>query len=191
MKRLILASASPRRSELLKQLKLDFDVQPSMVNEEIEGVLTPEEYAEELSYRKAYDVAFKQKEPCLVIGADTIVVKNGLLGKPADYDHARAMLKELRNSWHEVITGVTVIEAPEMRTSRGYERTRVKMRDLDDSTIEAYLRTGEPLDKAGAYAIQGLGAILIEEIQGCYFNVVGLPLARLSLMLESYGLKIL
>ncbi len=192
MYRIILASASPRRSELLKQLNIEFEVRPSATDEEIGGNLSPEKFVEELSRRKAGDVAAKQDGKCLVIGADTIVVKGGvMLGKPSDPEHARKMLRELSNSWHEVITGVTIIETPGMEALTFHEKTRVKMRDMSDSMIDAYIRTGEPLDKAGAYGIQGLGAVFVEEIHGCYFNVVGLPLAKLTLMLEKFGVRIL
>lgn len=191
MKRLILASASPRRSELLKQLRLEFVVQPSYAVEEIEANLQPEEYVKELSFIKAHDVALKQNEPCLVIGADTIAVKDGILGKPINYEHAREMLTRLQNNWHEVITGITVVEVPEMRTVSEFEKTKVKMMPLDEETIDAYINSGEPMDKAGAYGIQGLGAILVKEIRGCYYNVVGLPVARLCRILEKFGIKIL
>jgi septum formation protein len=189
MKEIILASASPRRFELLKQLGLTFGVFPSDIDENIGCCYSPEEFAQKLSYEKALSVA-RQVEG-VVIGADTIVVKDGILGKPENEEHAFHMLKTLQGNWHEVITGVTVIDSLSLKSIKTYEKTRVKMRKLSDEAIESYIKTREPMDKAGAYGVQGLGSILVERIEGCYFNVVGLPLMRLSTMLESFGVFIL
>ena len=191
MKRVILASASPRRSMLLKQIGLEFDIIHSNLEEKIDSSISPEELAKDLAYRKALSVSQEIEMPSLVIGADTIVVKGDVLGKPQSEDEAYKMLKSLQGEWHDVITGITVIEVPEMKYKSSYEKTRVKMRELNNNTINSYIKSGEPMDKAGAYGIQGLGAVLVEKIEGCYFNVVGLPLTRLSIVLEDFGVKVL
>lgn len=191
MKEIILASASPRRSELLRQVGLNFQVIPSNFEENLNLELSPGELVQDLAYNKALSVAAKVKPGFLVIGADTVVVKDRVLGKPESRQHAFEMLKMLQGGWHEVITGVAVLEGSGSGCTSGFEVTRVKMRSLSDRTIEAYIDTGEPMDKAGAYGIQGLGAVIVEKIEGCYFNVVGLPLTRLSAMLESHGVNLL
>lgn len=196
MKSIILASASPRRVQLLSQVGIDFTVVPSSVTENIDGALAPEELAIELSYRKASNVAEKLKgrndcREALVIGADTIVVKEVILGKPENEEDAFRMLGMLAGEWHEVITGLSVVAANGLKEVKGFELTRVKMRELSEEEIRSYVRTGEPLDKAGAYGIQGIGASLVERIEGCYFNVVGLPLNRLCFMLKEFGVKVL
>ncbi len=190
MKKIVLASASPRRCDLLKLMGLEFLVVPSKVEEEIASPYKPEELAVVISQRKALNVAESQ-EDCIVIGADTIVVKDGILGKPRSEEEAYHMLKSLQGGWHEVITGVTVADSSVGRYLSSYERTRVKMRPMSDELIYAYIKTGEPMDKAGAYGIQGKGALLIERIDGCYFNVVGLPIMKLSSMLEEFGVNML
>lgn len=191
MKEIVLASASPRRCELLKQIGLEFRVCPSDIEETVDTALNPEDMAVGLSYRKAKSVAEGLDEDALVIGADTIVVGDRVLGKPVDEQQAYEMLMQLQGSWHEVITGVTVIDCRTLKTARAYEKTAVKMRSLTDSLIRAYIKTGEPMDKAGSYGIQGMGALLVEKIVGCYFNVVGLPLAKLAFMLEDFEVKLL
>lgn len=191
MREIVLASASPRRSELLKQIGLKFEIVPSDVDENIDSNLIPEEVVMGLSCRKALDVAKKIDNRVLVIGADTIVVKDRILGKPVNDQDAFNMLKSLQGDWHNVITGVCVIDTDGFKIVKGFERTRVKMRNLQDREIYSYIATGEPADKAGAYGIQGMGALLVEKIEGCYFNVVGLPLSKLAEMLEDFGLHLL
>ncbi|NLZ44618.1 MAG: septum formation protein Maf, partial [Clostridia bacterium] len=128
----------------------------------------------------------------LVIAADTIVVaENRIMGKPRDKGDAREMLSFLSGRWHEVYTGIALVRAAEGKSLLDYERTRVKFHSLSREEIDRYIRSGEPMDKAGAYGIQGLGAVLVERIEGCYFNVVGLPLAKLALMLKKFGLEVL
>ncbi len=188
MKKVILASASPRRSELLRQIGIDFEVIPSNIEENIEQGMSPESIVQDLAYDKALSVAKGLKGASIVIGADTIVVKDGILGKPVNEEEAFAMLKSLQGGWHEVITGVALISPLENRYLKGYEKTNVKMRSLNDREIMSYIKTGEPMDKAGAYGIQGMGALLVERIDGCYFNVVGLPLQKLSAMFEEFGI---
>jgi len=196
MKRIVLASASPRRAELLKQIKLDFEVIPSNANEEINTNMNPEEVVQQLAYKKAFDIADKlnvarKGNNTIVIGADTIVVKDGIMGKPKNDAHAFEMLKSLQGEWHEVLTGIAVVNAQDMKWVKDYERTRVKFRNLSDDIINSYIKTGEPKDKAGAYGVQGIGALLVERIEGCYFNVVVLPLVKLANLLKAFDVRIL
>src|SRR5690554_5852914 len=190
--RLILASASPRRRELLRMLGLDFEILVSNA-EESKGELpdSPGEQVIELAARKAGEIAGLHPD-ALVIAADTIVVaEKQILDKPGDEEDARRMLSFLSGRWHEVYTGVALVKAAEKKRLVDYERTRVKFRPLSREEIDRYIRSGEPMDKAGAYGIQGLGAVLVERIEGCFFNVVGLPLAKLTLMLKEFGLEVL
>lgn len=192
MLEIILASASPRRSELLNQAGLPFTVIPGDVDEE-NAVLTgtPGQKAEQLARMKASDVV-KKVDKGLVLGADTIVVyENEIFGKPADEEDARRMLKRLSGHEHQVITGIAVIDATNGRTETGHEITKVRFSKLTAMEIEAYIKTGEPFDKAGAYAVQGKGALLVDSMNGCYSNVVGLPLRRLSEMLKEFGVHIM
>jgi len=188
--RIILASNSPRRREILSQLSVEYEVIPSDYDER-EEESDPYKLVMLFAHNKARDVAKNIKENALVIGADTIVYKNKIMGKPKDKDDATAMLKELNASTHSVITGISVIKTPEMITITEYEETLVTFKKLSQDEIEAYVNSGEPIDKAGAYAIQGLGSLLVERIEGCYFNVVGLPVYKLSLMLEKFGCNLL
>ncbi len=193
---IVLASASPRRAKLLKQIGLDFTIVPSNIDESNNGNLSPAEYVQQLAYLKAMDVAEKmaqngQDKRYLVIGADTVVVKDGILGKPSDTQEAFSILRRLSGSWHEVLTGIALIDTQDFKCIKGYETTRVKMKELSDNTIFAYIDSKEPMDKAGAYGIQEKGAVLVEKIEGCYFNVVGLPLSRLAELLEEFGIFVL
>ncbi|MDO8683278.1 MAG: Maf family protein [Armatimonadota bacterium] len=192
-RRIILASASPRRRELLGLICPEFEVGPSDFDESrISSELPPAEYVAVSARRKARAVA-SGLDNAIVIGADTIVVVGGeILGKPSDTDDARRMLRIISGRTHQVYTGLCVIEIRNGTTieKSGIESTDVTVRRLTDSMIERYLTTGEPMDKAGAYAIQGKGAVLIERIKGCYFNVVGLPIYLLSLLLEELGMEV-
>ncbi|MCX7748187.1 MAG: Maf family protein [Clostridia bacterium] len=192
MNEIVLASASPRRSELLKQVGMIFRVIPSDMEEYLDEKLLPEELVQNLAFQKASSVAQNVKPDSIVIGADTIVVKDGnVLGKPKNAEDAFDMLRSLQDGWHEVITGVSVVHAPDKKCVKSYEKTYVKMRHVSDDFIRSYIATKEPMDKAGAYGIQGMGALLVEKIDGCYFNVVGLPLVRLAILLEEFDVKIL
>lgn len=196
MGRIILASASPRRKMLLEQIGLEFEVVSSNVDETVANKKVPAEVVKELAFRKAKAVSnFMSGDGTsdkFIIGADTIVVKDGaVLGKPENEAEARQMLSMLKDSWHEVLTGLSIIRVTNGQAVTDYERTRVKMKDLTDSEIQAYINSGEPKDKAGAYGIQGKGALLVEKIEGCYFNVVGLPIFRLVEMLKSFGIYVL
>lgn len=182
---IILASQSPRRKEILSLLDIPFKIMVSDADETVDAGLPPYFIAESLSLKKAAAVAKNIDADALVIGADTIVVSEGkILGKPKDRDDAAAMLKSLSGKWHEVISGVTVLHTKSAESKSFYVSTRVHFASLTDDEITAYVATGEPMDKAGAYGIQGKGAKLVEEISGDYFNVVGLPLNRLYQVLK-------
>ncbi len=193
MTKLILASASPRRQELLKNIGLDFEVIPSTVDEHINDKLTPEEIVLELSALKANDIASKVGQDAIVIGADTIVVyQNKILGKPVDVEDAFNMLRMLSGQVHHVLTGFTLIRTKDAFTVKDYQKTLVKFRALSDGEIKEYIQTGEPLDKAGAYGIQKIGSLIVEKIEGDYFNVVGLPLMKLAMTLnKDFEVKVL
>lgn len=186
MIRYVLASASPRRWELLEQLGIYFEVSPAK-GEEIITKELPEDIVEELSCAKAFETADRymdkyKNDTTVIIGADTIVYhKNEIMGKPKDRNDAVRMLTELQNDVHQVYTGVTLVimEAGKRRSVTFHEKTDVSMYPMTESQIKAYVATGEPMDKAGAYAIQGKCAAYIKGINGEYNNVVGLPIARL------------
>lgn len=184
---LVLASQSPRRQELLWQLGLDFRVENTAVQECAEGG-SPEHLAEENARRKA-DYAAKRWPDALVIGADTLVVVGGLvLGKPATASEAEQMLCTLSGRQHDVITGVALRHGHSLEVF--HVVTHVWFRSLLDYEIERYIQSGEPFDKAGAYGIQGIGGVFVERIDGCYFNVVGLPIQRLACALRGWGLDL-
>ncbi len=183
---------------MLAQIGLDFTVVESRVDEgailrrsgEGREGRDPRALTVALSLAKAREVAGRV-ERGLVIGADTVVVLEGdILGKPRDAVHAAEMLGRLQGRWHTVVTGVAVVEVGTGRERTGAEATRVLMRPLEPDAIAAYVASGEPLDKAGAYAIQGLGAALVMRIEGCFYNVVGLPLAALVSMLKEFGVDV-
>jgi len=183
-RRVILASASPRRRELLRFICPDFDVVPSGVDETLDEAPSPEAAAR-LALRKARAVARRTGQG-IVLAADTLVVVDGLaLGKPSDAEDARAMLRRLSGRRHHVITGVAVIDAAGLRERSGAVVSQVFMRELGAAEIEAYVASGEPDDKAGAYAIQGLGGRLVAALLGSYTNVVGLPLPCVRLLLDA------
>ena len=187
---IILASNSPRRRELLAQIGLAFTVAPTDVDERVRPGESPQGYAERLALDKARAAALRVKAG-IVIAADTIVVAGGtILGKPADAEDARRMLKELSGREHEVVTGLAVMDTTTGRTSVRMSTTKVCFRTLSEREITAYIATGEPLDKAGAYGIQERGALLVDRIEGCYTNVVGLPLSLLGEMLRNFGITL-
>lgn len=185
MQNLILASSSPRRKELLENLHLTFEVSNSDVDESFDPKLTPGEIVMELSVRKAKAVS-KQNSASFVIGADTIVVSDGtVLGKPKDRMEAYTMLRRLSGNKHAVYTGVAII-SPE-KEIKFHVKTDVVFWELSDEEINAYIDTGEPFDKAGAYGIQGFGSMLVKEISGDYFAVVGLPISKTVRELRNAG----
>lgn len=192
--RLILASASPRRKELLALICPHYEIIPSEFDESgMPDELSPAEHVELSACEKARDVA-EEIDRGLVIGADTVVaIDEHILGKPADKADAARMLRLLSSRTHQVYTGVCVIEVRDGKRTerREVERTDVRFRELTAPIIDRYVATGEPLDKAGAYAIQGYGSVLVRSIEGCFFNVVGLPVYRLSRVLEQFGVEVL
>jgi len=185
--RFILASSSPRRRELLASIGLSFDVMPSDIPEIHQPGESPEEYVARLSRGKAAVIAAKHPDSWIIAADTTVLLGDELLEKPADADDAKRMLATISGKTHTVYTGVTLQNA-----ARGWHDTRVaetevRMLPLDERDIAWYVSTGEPLDKAGAYAAQGIGAVFIDSIHGSYTNVVGLPLALLFQMLRRAG----
>jgi septum formation protein len=191
MKTIILASASPRRKELLEKLGLRFEVDPSNYEEDIPSGLEPHELAQKISLEKAKVVASKHQN-AIVIAADTFIVFGGrILGKPYTEKEAQKMLKAISGKSHSVITGFSIIDSATNKTLSQSVETKVYIRRLTSEEINAYVKSKEPLDKAGAYAIQGLGAVFVEKIEGDYFNVIGLPLSALTEALKEFGIKVL
>jgi septum formation protein len=190
MRTIILASASPRRKELLEKTGLKFRVDESGLEEELVSGVDPREAAMFLSREKARAVARRNKN-CLVISADTIVVLKGrVFGKPRSEDEAKRMLKALNGKAHYVITGFTILDSHDRKEISGAVETKVFFKKLDPGEIDAYIRSGEPFGKAGAYGIQGLGALMVKKIEGDFFNVVGLPLNALAENLKEFGVRI-
>ncbi|MNO97636.1 Septum formation protein Maf [compost metagenome] len=192
---IILASTSPRRQELLSSLRVPYEILASHADEDTPENWNPREIVEGLALRKAeavHHTCLNTTKPSIIVGSDTIVLLgNEVLGKPKDDQDAYRMLSSLQGKTHEVYTGVACIDVLTGRTLVRHRVTAVTMKCLSDQTIHAYVNSGEPHDKAGSYAIQGLGATLIDRIDGCYFNVVGLPLSLLSDMLSELGMNIL
>jgi septum formation protein len=186
---LILASNSPRRRELLEQIGLSFTIDPADVDEQILTGETPEDYAVRVARDKAR-IAAQRSGRGIVIAADTIVVLGReVLGKPSDHEDAARMLTLLSGREHRVITGLIVMDAATGRATARIVTTKVWFRALRTQEIHAYVATGEPMDKAGAYGIQEKGALLVDRIEGCYFNVVGLPLSVLGEILEAFNIR--
>jgi septum formation protein len=189
--KLILASASPRRAEILRDAGFSFEIAQTNVDETRLRGETARAVTRRLAEAKALAVAEKlgaAPQQAIVIGADTIVeVQGRLLGKPGSVKGAREMLLKLSGKTHRVVTSVAVLRLPDRARKSVTESTRVRFARISPREIADYVATGEPLDKAGAYAVQGIGERFIERIEGCYFNVVGLPLARLYPMLVSFG----
>jgi len=191
MKQIILASASSRRKQLLEQIGLEFKVVPSNSTEAINSCSDIHMLAKSISQKKALSMATKYKN-AVIIAADTIGGFEGqILGKPGTADEAREMLSAMSGKSHSVITGFTVLDTDTYRAVSKSVETTVWFRKLAAKEIDAYVKSGEPLDKAGAYGIQGLGAVLVERIEGDYFNVMGLPLSALSESLKEFGISVL
>ena len=185
---IILASQSPRRKKLLEQLGFDFRIIPASIEENGLPEMPPELLAKELALRKAFSVAKKLNEKAIVLGADTIVtLYDKILNKPEDKADAFRMLRTLSGETHIVYTGIALVEAPGLRQVSTFQETEVTFRELDEDEIIAYVETGSPLDKAGAYGIQDdFGAVFVKEIRGCYYNIVGLPLELLYRMMKEF-----
>lgn len=191
MRKIILASASPRRAEILRMTGLKFDTAVSDYKEDLNLPLNPRALARFLSRKKSEAVAHKYRN-AIIITADTFIVLNKkLLGKPHTCKEAEKMLRMLNGKAHSVITGFTIMDTGSGKVLSRSMETKVYFKKLDAVEIKAYVKTGEPLDKAGAYAIQGLGAVFIEKIDGDFFNVVGLPLCALTESLKKFGIYIL
>ena len=187
---LILASASPRRRELLAQLAIPFTVLPANIDESVRPGEAPWAYTRRMAYTKAQHVA-RQCPTAVVLGADSVVVlEQQILGKPRDRDEARQMLSRLSGRAHTVMTAVAVLHHARHLACLDVVQTLVRFRSLSPAAIEHYIVTGEPMDKAGAYAIQGAAAAFVESWQGCYTNVVGLPLRRTAAFLQAVGLPV-
>lgn len=186
----VLASASPARAALLRQIGLRFEVLPSRIREDDIDSEGPIDKVVSLSQAKAQHVAGSLTDK-VIIAADTVVVlKEEILGKPENENAAFGMLSLLSGCWHHVVTGVTVLDTRTGASCSSHEVTGVRMKELSPEAIQAYVESGEPLGKAGAYAIQGRGGVFIERIEGCYFNVVGLPLAKLVNIFCDIGINI-
>lgn len=186
--KLILASSSPRRAEILRSAGVSFTVLSSAVDETPVPGETPQQHVQRLAEAKAELVAARAIAPAIIIAADTVVVLDGqILGKPRSTDEARRMLELFSGRTHSVVTGVCVLRLPEMERREFVETTLVHFARLSRDDISRYLSTEEPYDKAGAYAIQGRGGRFIPRIEGCYFNVVGLPLAHVIAAIRELG----
>ncbi|GGD54580.1 Maf family protein [Paenibacillus nasutitermitis] len=198
VRQLVLASSSPRRRDLVESLDLSLPVLilSTDADEQTPADWSPSHIVEQLSLRKARAavsmLSGQDADRSLIVGADTIVVVDGnVLGKPANEREAHAMLSLLQGKEHQVYTGVACLETATGRELIAHRMTRVTMKPLDPERIKRYIATGEPMDKAGSYAIQGLGAALVDRLDGCYFNVVGLPVSLLSDMLSSFGVEVI
>ena len=196
-KKIILASKSPRRKELLENLGLEFEIDcPQADEESIDKNIPVSLYVKELAMLKAASAAkraLSERKKAYVIGADTVVYSGGkILGKPSDEKDAFAMLKTLSGTMHEVYSGICVIDTESGNTAAKSVKTEVFFRELTDEQIMRYIDTQEPMDKAGAYGIQGIGSLLVEKINGDYFNVVGLPVSELAQLMEKeFGCSII
>ena len=188
MKKLILATASPRRIEILNELGISFKAVTSCFEElECKKGQSPSEYVAMNSRGKALDVAAKFKK-AIVVGSDTVVVyRNRVLGKPENMKEAFEYIHLLSGRTHSVFTGMSLVDCETKRSVSSCEQTRVTFRELTEKEISFYLNSIDPMDKAGAYAIQGAGSLIVEKISGCYYNVVGLPVAKLENMLLDFG----
>jgi len=189
--KIILASSSPRRAELLRTVGIEFEIAASQVQERPHTDEAPADYITRLARAKAIGIA-RQREQGLVIGADTIVVLDGkILGKPADELEAGRMLRGLAGRWHAVMTGVALIDVATRQEVADFDKTLVRFGQMSEQEIEWYIKSGEPMDKAGGYGIQGLAGLFVEEIAGNYFNVVGLPLPLVYRLARRLGYSFL
>ena len=186
----VLASKSPRRQELLKRIVNDFKIIESNFHEEnIVFNGNVEEYVKELAKGKALNIKERVSDRAIIIGVDTVVFyDNKILGKPKNYDDAYSMLSALSGNTHKVYSGVCIFDTEKSQVQSFACETKVKFSKLNKSEIEKYIMSNEPMDKAGAYGIQGLGGVFVERIDGCYYNVMGLPLNKLNTVLSSYNI---
>jgi septum formation protein len=190
MRQIILASKSPRRKQLLKNIGLNFKVVPSNINEDLIHISSPKKYAEILSLQKAKKVAEKFKD-AIIIGADSIVILKGeIIGKPSSLKNAKEILRKLSGQRHMVITGFTVLDSKINKSITNSVLSYVTFKKLSEEEINDYVKTGELMDKAGAYAIQEKAGVFIEKIEGDFFNVVGLPIFALCKILQEFDINI-
>jgi len=190
MRKLYLASLSPRRRQLLKLYGLDYESVKVRVKERFLPGEIPEIACQRLALEKAIYGAVGIKEG-VVLGCDTIVVVGGqILGKPRNPGESRMMLEKLSGREHSVFTGLALLDVERAEIITDFERTTVYFKELDEGEIDAYIKTGEPIGKAGGYAIQGKAAVFVQRIEGCFYNVVGLPLYRLGLLLKKIGIEV-
>lgn len=191
--KLILASGSPRRAEVLRHAGFVIETIETRIEEVHIAGETPEVYVQRLAIEKARAAAsdlLDTAEPTFVIGADTTVVASGqMLEKPVDAKDALRMLRLMSGNWHEVLTGVSVLSLPQGQALNFVDKTRAQLLKLPEREMEEYVTTGEPFGKAGAYAIQGIAGRFVQRVEGCYFNVMGMPLSRVWLALRSLGWK--
>jgi len=191
-KKLVLASSSPRRREILENLGLDFIIMKSDIEERIGEDELPHHIVMALALEKALDICENLDDGTIVIAADTIVYKDKVLGKPKSFEDAFEMLRYLQGDTHYVYTGLALVEKGSYKKFVAYEKTKVKIKKLSEDKIKKYIDTGEVWDKAGSYAIQGFGSTIVEWIEGDYFNVVGLPVSKLEDMLfKHFNISIL
>ncbi|MFW6001081.1 MAG: Maf family protein [Halanaerobium sp.] len=189
--KLVLASSSPRREDILKQLRLRFTIVPGKIDESKFIEKDPEKLVKKLALEKAKSVS-DLVEDALIIAADTVVIcEDQILGKPEDSQEAKEQLKLLRGKEHQVMTAVAVLSSDTGEVQVKNNITIVKMSNISDETIDKYINTGEPLDKAGSYGIQGLGGLFVEGIKGSYYSVVGLPIHQLAEILDKFNYGIL
>ncbi len=195
--KLVLASGSPRRRELLSGLGIEFSIEVSELNEDIE-IVHPEEYVKHLSLGKAKEVASRMKNQCasdeqiLVLGADTIVVRdNHILNKPQTHEEAYDMLMSLSGRAHQVYSGVSIVRLPDGYSRSIFGTTSVYFRKLSEPEARFYANSEEPMDKAGAYALQGVASAFIQKVEGCYSNVIGLPVSDTVLLLREFGMRVM
>lgn len=190
-KRIILASGSEARKKLLEKIKLDFEIQPSDFEEVMNPDTPPEELAVELALGKARDVASKN-ENAIIIAADSFVILDGkYLGKPHSVEEARIMLRQISGKKQSFVTGMAIIDTDSGNTFTDFEISEIWVKEISDAEIEDYIKTDEPFSKAGGYAIQEIGSIFIEKVQGSYTSIVGLPVDKVYKVLKELGVKVI
>jgi len=188
---IVIASGSPSRRGMLRRLGFKLRMIPSSIPEKHGFTDKPEEFATSLALTKARSVAEKLRSG-IVIGLDTVIVHEGeILSKPTNEDDAIEMLKRLSGSTHRILTGIAIMDIETGRQLVDYELSKVKMRKLTEEEIRQYVSTGEPIGKVGAYAIQGAGSVLVDRLDGCYYNIAGLPISKLATMMKSFGKNLL
>lgn len=191
-KKIVLASASPRRKELLQAIGLEFEIIPADIDETLESDKFSLNAIEKLALDKALDVSKRINYPALIIGSDTVVViDDQVLGKPKDKEDAFTMLNKLSGRTHKVISAIAIYDTVQDKTLVDSVSSEVTFREMTDKEITNYIESSEPMDKAGAYAIQGIGGIFVSSICGCYSNIVGISIFKLAEMLKAFGISVI